>query len=253
LAPPKPGKPLNLYLSVIEDALGSMLAQEDEVKQEHAICYLSKKLKDYETQYTAVEKSCYALVWAMQKLRHILLAHQVLVITIMDPLKYLFEKPTLIGKLSRWLILLEKFNLTYVAKNTIKGRVIAEHCAGHPVGEDDINDDFPDEDVLNVEEKVTWKMYFDGASNQHGYEVGVLLIAADGVHIPLSVKMKFVATNNVAEYEACIVGLEVVLAIDVKNVEIYGRKRKSILSLIKLISRKYVRSSLRSSTRIYVP
>ena len=210
-------------------------------------------MKDYETQYTAVEKSCYALVWAMQKLRHILLAHQVLVITIMDPLKYLFEKPTLTGKLSRWLILLAKFNLTYVAKNTIKRKVIAEHCAGHPVGEDDINDDFPNEDVLNVEEKVTWKMYFDGASNQHGYEVGVLLIAADGVHIPLSVKMKFVATNNVAEYEACIVGLKVVLAIDVKNVEIYGRKRKSILSLIKLISRKYVRSSLRSSTRIYVP
>ena len=57
----------------------------------------------------AVEKSCYALVWAVQKLRHILLAHQVLVIAKMDPLKYLFEKPSLTGKLSRWLILLAKF------------------------------------------------------------------------------------------------------------------------------------------------
>jgi ribonuclease HI len=222
LAPPKPGRPLNLYLSVIEDALGSMLAQEDEDKQEHAIYYLSKRLKDYETRYTAVEKSCYALVWAVQKLRHILLAHQVLVVARMDPLKYLFEKPALTGKLSRWLILLAEFDLTYVAKNTIKGRVIAEHCAGHPVGEDDLDDDFPDEDVLNVEEKATWKMYFDGASNQHGYGVGVLLIAPDGVHIPLSAKLNFVATNNVAEYEACIVGLEALLAIDVKEVEIYG-------------------------------
>ena len=49
LAPPKPWRPLNLHLSVIEDALGSMLAQEDEKKQEHVIYYLSKKLKDYET------------------------------------------------------------------------------------------------------------------------------------------------------------------------------------------------------------
>jgi hypothetical protein len=34
-----------------------------------------------------------------------------------------------------------------------------------------------------------------------GVGVGVLLIAPDGVHIPLSAKLNFVATNNVAEYE----------------------------------------------------
>ena len=139
----------------------------------------------------------------------------------MDPLKYLFEKPALTGKLSRWLILLAEFDLTYVAKNTIKGKVIAEHCAGHPVGEDDLDDNFPNEDILNVE-KTTLKIYFDGVSNQHGYGVRVLLIAPDGVHIPLSAKLNFVATNNVTEYEACIVGLEAFLAIDVKEVEIYG-------------------------------
>ena len=65
-------------------------------------------------------------------------------------------------------------------------------------------------------------MYFDWASNQHGYGVRVLLIAPDGVHIPLLAKLNFVATNNVAEYEARIVGLEALLAIDVKEVEIYG-------------------------------
>lgn len=55
--------------------------------------------------------------------------------------------------------------MTYVAKNIIKGRIIAEHCAGHPVSEDSVNDDFPDEDILSIDEKATWKMYFDGASN----------------------------------------------------------------------------------------
>jgi ribonuclease HI len=158
----------------------------------------------------------------MQKLRHILLAHQILVIARMDPLKYLFEKPALTGKLSRWLILLAEFDLTYVAKNTIKGTEIAEHCAGHPIGEDDLNDDFPNENVLNIEEKATWNMYFDGAYNQHGYGVRVLLIEPDGVHIPLSIKLNFLATNNVAEYEACIMGVEALLSIDVKEVEIYG-------------------------------
>ena len=109
-----------------------------------------------------------------------------------------------------------------MAKNTIKGSVIAKHCAGHPVGEDDLDDDFPNEDVLNVEEKDTWKMYFAGASSHHEYGVGVLLIAPNGVHIPLSAKLNIVATNNVVEYEAWIVGLKALLAIDVKEVKIYG-------------------------------
>ena len=38
----------------------------------------------------------------------------------MDPLKYLFEKPALSGRLSRWLILLTEFDLKYVATKTIK-------------------------------------------------------------------------------------------------------------------------------------
>ena len=76
--------------------------------------------------------------------------------------------------------------------------------------------------MLNIDEGTTWKMYFDGASNQHGYGVGVLLIAPNGVHIPLLAKLNFVATNNVVEYEACIIGLEAFLAIDIKEVEIYG-------------------------------
>ena len=44
----------------------------------------------------------------------------------MDPLKYLFEKPALSGRLLRWLILLAKFDLKYVARNTIKGSVVSD-------------------------------------------------------------------------------------------------------------------------------
>ena len=119
LKPAEPGRPLLLYLSIMDEALGSMLAQEDKDGSEHAIYHLSKKLKDYETRYTTIEKSCVTLVWAVQKLRHILLSYQAFVISRMDPLKYLFEKPALTRNLSRWLILLVKFDLTYVAKNTI--------------------------------------------------------------------------------------------------------------------------------------
>ena len=88
-----------------------MLAQEDDSKNEKAIYYLSKKFHDYENRYTLIEKSYFALIWAVQKLRHIILPFQIWVVARIDPLKYLFEKPTLNGRLSRWLILLAEFDL----------------------------------------------------------------------------------------------------------------------------------------------
>ena len=85
----------------------------------------------------------------------------------MDPLKYLFEKPTLSGRLLRWLILLAKFDLKYVARKTIKRSVVSNFCAENPIEGEDGKEDLLDEDILDVEFG-TWKMYFDGAVNQYG-------------------------------------------------------------------------------------
>ena len=55
LVPPQHGKPLLLYLSIIGDVVESMLAQEDDDKNERAIYYLSKRFYDYEARYTPKE------------------------------------------------------------------------------------------------------------------------------------------------------------------------------------------------------
>ena len=101
LVPLQHEKPLLLCLSIIGDAVGSMLAQEDHEKNEWAIYYLSKRFHDYEIRYTPIEKSCFALVWAIQKLRHIILPFQIWVVARIHPLKYLFKKLALSGRLSR--------------------------------------------------------------------------------------------------------------------------------------------------------
>ena len=75
--------------------------------------------------------------------------------------------------------------------------------------------DFPNEDlmvVLQIDEEKTpeedgWKMYFDGASNALGRGVGVMLISLEGNHCPFTAKLSFECMNNVAEYEACVLGL----------------------------------------------
>ncbi|XP_070035103.1 uncharacterized protein [Nicotiana tomentosiformis] len=49
LVPPEPGRPLLLYLSVLEGSFGCVLGQHDETgRKEHAIYYLSKKFTPYE-------------------------------------------------------------------------------------------------------------------------------------------------------------------------------------------------------------
>ena len=59
-----------LYLEIEKDAIMAMLAQENDAKVEHAVYYLSKKLLPYEVNYSLVEKTCLAVIWATKKLRH---------------------------------------------------------------------------------------------------------------------------------------------------------------------------------------
>ena len=69
-------------------------------------------------------------------------------------------------------------------------------------------------------------MYFDGVANHSGYGIGVLLIAPHGDHIPRSVCLAFSsrhpATNNIVEYEACILGLETTLKLKIRQMEVLG-------------------------------
>ena len=75
----------------------------------------------YESRYSSLEKACLALVWATQRLKHYMLAYQVWLLSRMDPLKSLFEKPALSGRTARWQLLLSEFDITYVTQKSMNG------------------------------------------------------------------------------------------------------------------------------------
>ncbi|XP_074300661.1 uncharacterized protein LOC141631959 [Silene latifolia] len=141
----------------------------------------------------------------------------------MDPIKYLFEKPVLNGRMSRWTLMLSEFNLKYVSLKVIKGRAVADFLTDNPIEETEVIDTwlFPDENVVYVENNM-WDLYFDGASNYMGYGVGILLISPTGEHVPLSIKLDFNVTNNAAEYEACLLGLRSALDLGLKKLLVHG-------------------------------
>ena len=165
LQPPRPGKLLVLYFAIEKEAVGAMLAQEDESRVEHAIYYLSKKFLPYEVNYNLVEKTCLSVVLATKKLRHYFQSYKIQAVSKYDPLKYLQQTPSLIKKLARWLILLTEFDIMYLSRKVIKGRVVAELSAQNPM---DDNQEwelkFPDEHLGAIEVQ-GWRIYFDGTVN----------------------------------------------------------------------------------------
>ena len=92
---------------------------------------------------------------------------------------------------------------------------MSDFCVENPLEGENGKEDFLDEDVLDIKLRA-WKIYFDGAVNQYGNGIGVLLINPDGSHIPLAVKLNFEVTNNMTEYEAYIAGMEALRKLGVK-------------------------------------
>ena len=182
---------------------------------------------EYEYKYIMIEPPCLALVWATRRLRHYVIEYSILLVSRLDPLRYLFERLVLTGRLMRWLVLLTEFDIQYMIQKSVKESIVAVHLASLPVSDDrPINDDFPDEQFVSMTNITRWQLYFDGAANQSGFGIGILLISPQGDHIPKSVRLVFFdhhqLTNNIVEYEAYITDLEIALDLGIRQLEIHG-------------------------------
>ncbi|XP_070025960.1 uncharacterized protein [Nicotiana sylvestris] len=126
----------------------------------------------------------------------------------MDPLKYIFHKPMPTGKLAKWKILLSEFDIVYVTQKAVKGQALADHLAENHMGE-----------VYDG-----WRMFFDGAANFKEVGIGAVLVSETGQHYPVSAKLRFPYINNMEEYEACILGLN--MAVDMNIQELLELRKR---------------------------
>lgn len=128
--PPVPDKPLIMYLTVLEGSMGCVLGQHDKTdRKEHTIYYLSKKFTGYDSRYLMLEKTCCALAWAAKLLRQYMLTHTTLLISKTDPIKYISERPALIGRVSRWKMALTEYKIQHVTQKVIKRSVLSGYLA----------------------------------------------------------------------------------------------------------------------------
>ncbi|XP_074315668.1 uncharacterized protein LOC141651875 [Silene latifolia] len=225
LGAPIPGKPLILYIAAQERSLGAMCAQEIEDRKERALYYLSRTLVGAELNYSPIEKICLALVFAIQKLRHYMQAHTIHVVSKADPIKYILSRPVLSGRLAKWAVLLKQYDLVFVSQKAIKGQVIADFFADHPVPTEwELSDELPGEEIFYVDILPPWQMYFDGAARRDGAGAGVVFISPQNHVMPYSFTLTQFCSNNVAEYQALILGLQMAIELGVMESMQYVNK-----------------------------
>ena len=70
-----------------------------------------------------------------------------------------------------------------------------------------------------------WRVYVDGAANQRGSGVGLVLISPKRITIEKSLRLGFSATNNEAEYETLLQGMIMVQKMGGKAIEAFSDSR----------------------------
>ncbi|KAA0025914.1 uncharacterized protein E6C27_scaffold34G002060 [Cucumis melo var. makuwa] len=90
----------------------------------------------------------------------------------------------------------------------IKGQSLADFLADHPIPSDwKLCEDLPDDEVFFTKVIEPWTMYFDGAARRSGTGAGIVLISPEKHMLPCSFALAELCSNNVAEYQALIIGL----------------------------------------------
>ena len=123
------GKPLRLYLASNSQAIGALIAQEDGSGVEQPVYYVSRALKDAESRYSGAERSCLALIYAFQRLRHYFLAHKVQLMTRSHPIRSLLQWPVLSGRMAQWLLQLSQYEIIVETPTAIKSQAIVDLLA----------------------------------------------------------------------------------------------------------------------------
>ncbi|KAG8488270.1 hypothetical protein CXB51_018004 [Gossypium anomalum] len=133
-------------------------------------------------------------------------------------------------RIARRQILLSEFDIVYVSQKAMKGSAIADFLSSRALEDyEPLNFDFPNKDLVYVatteedtSENHPWRLNFDGALNAVGNGIGAVLISPAGDHYPFTCKLDFDYTNNMAEYDACIMRIRAAIERKIRVLEVYG-------------------------------
>jgi hypothetical protein len=199
LTPPAPGAPLLLYVAASHSVVSVVLVQEKlegQTKKQAPVYFVSEVLSLSKKNYTELEKVLYDVLMASRKLRHYFQAYHIIVPS-SQPLKDIMRKREAIGRIGKWAAELNKFSIDYVHRSSIQSQALVDFIADWTPG--------AQEEQASKDAKA-WTVFCDGSWGTFGAGAAAVLVAPSKVRTCYAVKLDFSCTNNIAEYEALLLG-----------------------------------------------
>jgi hypothetical protein len=212
LTSPDPSLSLLLYIAASPCAVSAALIQEQDregMARQCPVYYVSEVLTASKCNMTELEKISYAVVMASRKLRHYFEAFKVRV-TSYRGLRELFWNPEASIRIAKWAAELSGYHITFEPRTTIKSQVLADFI---------VDWTGPTWQQEESPEKV-WTIHFEGAWCHAGAGAVAIITSPTGVKYRYAARHSFAlvsnrCTNNIAEYEAVILGLRKLRALGV--------------------------------------
>jgi hypothetical protein len=212
LASPDPLLPLPLYIAASPCAVSAALVQEQDregTTRQCPVYYVSKVLTVSKCNMTELEKNSYAVVMASRKLCHYFEAFKVRV-TSDRGLGELFRNLEASVRIAKWAAKLSRYHITFEPRTVIKSQVLADFI---------VDWTGPTWQQEGSPEKV-WTIHCDGAWCHAGVGAAAIITSPTGVKYRYATRLSFAlesdrCTNNIAEYEAVILGLRKLRALGV--------------------------------------
>jgi len=121
----------------------------------------------------------------------------------------MLSMPIMSGRIGKWILALSEFDLRYESAKAVKGQIMADFVTQHC-------------GVVETLEIVPWTLFFDGSTCDRGAGIGIVLISPRGRKYELSLPIVATSTNNQADYQALIKGLELLREVHADAIEVFG-------------------------------
>jgi hypothetical protein len=142
-----------------DTAFGAVLGQREN-KMPYAIYFVGKNISSAEVNYTVTKKELLVVVYAINKFRHYITGYQAFVHTDHSTIKFLMKKPVTNPRVTRWLLLLQEFNINIIDRPS-KDNLVADFLSRmiHLGDNTPVEDNFPNENLFVISTFTSWYVY----------------------------------------------------------------------------------------------
>ncbi|KAF8084952.1 hypothetical protein N665_0692s0004 [Sinapis alba] len=120
-------------------------------------------------------------------------------------------EPQPVGRLAKWAAELSEYDIEYRTRTCAKSQVLADFLV-----------ELPKKYMTNKEPKSIWLFRVDGSSSKQGAMIGICLTYSTGEILEWSFRLDLHTSNNKAEYDTLVTGLQLSHGLKIRNIHTYG-------------------------------